>query len=90
MYVVTTEAYSMSELPGVDGTPLALHCWTPQPTSAVRGLLYYVHGIQSHAGWLFETGPELARRSVVTYALDRRGSGRSGGVAAVVGDASGY
>lgn len=68
------------ELAADDGPPLALHRWAPAEQSAVRAVLYYVHGIQSHAGWLFETGPELARRGVVTYALDRRGSGRSGGV----------
>jgi pimeloyl-ACP methyl ester carboxylesterase len=78
--VLTVEDYSVSEKSGVDGTPLALHCWTPSMRSTIRGLLYYVHGLQSHAGWLFETGPELAQRGVVTYALDRRGSGRSGGV----------
>jgi pimeloyl-ACP methyl ester carboxylesterase len=78
--VFTAEDYFMSEASGADGTPLALHCWAPSIRSTIRGLLYYVHGIQSHAGWLFETGPELAQRGVVTYALDRRGSGRSGGV----------
>ncbi|MET9416912.1 alpha/beta fold hydrolase [Streptomyces klenkii] len=60
-----------------DGTELALHRWAPQgpPTAAV----FYVHGIQSHAGWLFETGPELAGRGLAVFALDRRGSGTSGG-----------
>jgi alpha-beta hydrolase superfamily lysophospholipase len=60
-----------------DGTELALHHWTPgrPPTAAV----FYVHGIQSHAGWLFETGPELAARGLAVFALDRRGSGTSGG-----------
>jgi pimeloyl-ACP methyl ester carboxylesterase len=77
--MLTVETYSVSETSGVDDTPLALHCWAPPDRSAIRGLLYYVHGIQSHAGWLFETGPELAHRGVVTYVLDRRGSGRSGG-----------
>jgi pimeloyl-ACP methyl ester carboxylesterase len=78
--VLAVEDYSVLETSGADGTPLALHCWAPSMRSTIRGLLYYVHGIQSHAGWLFETGPELAQRGVVTYALDRRGSGRSGGV----------
>jgi alpha-beta hydrolase superfamily lysophospholipase len=72
-------AWRMTRQPAADGTPLTLHRWTPED-SAPRALLYYVHGIQSHAGWLFETGPELARRGVACYALDRRGSGRSGGV----------
>ena len=60
-----------------DGTELALHHWAPArpPAAAV----FYVHGIQSHAGWLFETGPELAARGLAVFALDRRGSGTSGG-----------
>ncbi|MEU8976307.1 alpha/beta hydrolase [Streptomyces monashensis] len=60
-----------------DGTELALHHWAPArpPAAAV----FYVHGIQSHAGWLFETGPELAARGLAVYALERRGSGTSGG-----------
>jgi alpha-beta hydrolase superfamily lysophospholipase len=78
--MLTVEAHALSETVSADGTPLALHRWAPPTRSASRGVLYYVHGIQSHAGWLFETGPELARRGVVTYALDRRGSGRSGGI----------
>jgi len=60
-----------------DGAPdLALHRWT-RPGN--RAVLFYVHGIQSHAGWLFETGPRLARGGVDVHVLDRRGSGRSGG-----------
>jgi alpha-beta hydrolase superfamily lysophospholipase len=68
------------QVAGADGTPLALHSWSPPEPVASRGLLFYIHGIQSHAGWLFETGPDLARRGVVTAALERRGSGRSGGM----------
>jgi alpha-beta hydrolase superfamily lysophospholipase len=60
----------------VDGTELALHCWAP---AKPRAALFYIHGIQSHAGWLFETGPQLAARDMAVVALDRRGSGRSGG-----------
>src|SRR5512142_1270016 len=71
--VLTVENHSVAETSGADGTPLALHSWAPSIRSTVRGLLYYVHGIQSHAGWLFETGAELAQRGVVTCVLDRRG-----------------
>jgi alpha-beta hydrolase superfamily lysophospholipase len=70
-------SYTISECTAPDGTTLALHRWTPPDPSA---LLFYVHGIQSHAGWLMETGPELARHGVASYALDRRGSGRSAGI----------
>ncbi|MEU4845690.1 alpha/beta hydrolase [Streptomyces gilvosporeus] len=70
------EAHRVESVTAADGTPLALHQWIPKnPKAAV----FYVHGLQSHAGWLFETGPELARRQIAVYAPDRRGSGSSGG-----------
>jgi alpha-beta hydrolase superfamily lysophospholipase len=69
------EPYSCTQLQRGD-ISLALHTWTStQPTTVV----FYVHGTQSHAGWLFETGPALARMGCVLYALERRGSGKSEG-----------
>ncbi len=59
-----------------DGVALALHAWA---AAKPRGAIFYIHGIQSHAGWLSETGRWLCSRGVSLYALDRRGSGRSGG-----------
>ncbi len=41
--------------------------------------LFYIHGIQSHSGWLFETGPFLAGMGINVIAMDRRGSGASEG-----------
>ena len=35
------------------------------------------HGIQSHAGWFFQSAEFLADRGHPVYAFDRRGSGRS-------------
>jgi alpha-beta hydrolase superfamily lysophospholipase len=55
---------------------LVLHRWMP---ARPRGVIFYVHGIQSNASWLFESGPFLASREVAVYVLDRRGSGVSGG-----------
>ncbi|MCX4882338.1 alpha/beta hydrolase [Streptomyces sp. NBC_00847] len=79
MSTLTTRSQDRTtlSLTASDGTELALHHWAPRrpPTAAV----FYVHGIQSHAGWLFETGPELAARGLAVFALDRRGSGTSGG-----------
>ncbi len=70
-----TESYSCTRLER-SGVGLALHSWTSaQPTTVV----FYVHGTQSHAGWLFETGPALARMGCALYALERRGSGKSDG-----------
>lgn len=72
-------ARSTEEFPAADGTPLSLHRWLPTDR-APEAALFYIHGLQSHAGWLFETGAELAGRGIAVYAPDRRGSGASGGL----------
>lgn len=74
--MVTETAFSLDHVRAGDGTELALHSWH---SSGADAAVCYVHGIQSHAGWLFETGPALAARGVELHTLDRRGSGRSGG-----------
>ncbi len=51
---------------------LAIHSWEATKPQA---LLCYIHGLQSHSGWLYETGPALAMQGVTVEALDRRGSG---------------
>jgi alpha-beta hydrolase superfamily lysophospholipase len=63
---------------------LALHAWVGTEPHTI---VFYVHGTQSHAGWMFETGPELARMGCAVFALDRRGSGTSEGAR---GDATSY
>jgi alpha-beta hydrolase superfamily lysophospholipase len=67
----TTEAWTTP-----DGCELVMHHWAPTRPAAV---IFYVHGLQSHAGWLFETGPDLSSQGVALAVMDRRGSGRSGG-----------
>jgi alpha-beta hydrolase superfamily lysophospholipase len=69
-------SYECRLLRSADDVGLALHIWR---THRARGSLFYIHGIQSHGGWLFETGPQLAQRGIQVFALDRRGSGRSEG-----------
>jgi len=59
-----------------NGVSLALHSWTSLKTTH---LIFYIHGIQSHSGWLFESGPYFAKNSISVFSLDRRGSGLSGG-----------
>lgn len=71
--------YFVHSLPAGDGVGLALHSWLPADSSRISAVLYYIHGIQSHAGWLLETAQTLVRYGIAVYALDRRGSGRSGG-----------
>jgi len=75
----TPEHYAVSSLTAADGVELALHAWLPADPAEVVGVLYYIHGIQSHAAWLIETARTLSRFGIAVYALDRRGSGRSSG-----------
>ncbi|MGW1074432.1 alpha/beta fold hydrolase [Streptomyces sp. NPDC002537] len=58
------------------GADLALHLWRPRE---IKGAVFYFHGLQSHAGWLWEVGPKFADNDIVFFALDRRGSGISTG-----------
>ena len=59
-----------------DGDVLALHMWLPKN---IKGAIFYFHGLQSHAGWLWEVGPQFADNDVAFFVLDRRGSGLSDG-----------
>lgn len=59
-----------------DGADLALHLWRPQK---IKGAVFYFHGLQSHAGWLWEVGPRFADNDIAFFCLDRRGSGISPG-----------
>ncbi|MFF2079102.1 alpha/beta hydrolase [Kitasatospora sp. NPDC058162] len=61
----------------VDGAELALHLWRPR--GPAKGAVFYFHGLQSHAGWQWEVGPQFADNDIAFYVLDRRGSGTSGG-----------
>lgn len=59
-----------------DGSGPALHLWRPRRT---KGAVFYFHGLQSHAGWLWEVGPRFADNDIAFFVLDRRGSGISPG-----------
>lgn len=61
----------------VGGEELALHTWRPREQP--KGAVFYFHGLQSHAGWLWEAGPRFADNDIAFHVLDRRGSGISGG-----------
>lgn len=61
-----------------DGAELALHLWRPR--TRIKGAVFYFHGLQSHAGWLWEVGPQFADNDIAFFVLDRRGSGISGGI----------
>ncbi|MBT2406191.1 MULTISPECIES: alpha/beta fold hydrolase [unclassified Streptomyces] len=66
------------------GADLALHVWRP---GTLKGAVFYFHGLQSHAGWLWEAGPQFADNDIAFYVLDRRGSGISEGERSEIPDA---
>jgi len=38
-------------------------------------IFVYLNGLESHAGWFSDTACDLAKKGIVVYGLDRRGSG---------------
>jgi alpha-beta hydrolase superfamily lysophospholipase len=40
-----------------------------------KGVVLYLHGIQSHSGWYVQSSEVLAEKGYTVYATDRRGSG---------------
>jgi alpha-beta hydrolase superfamily lysophospholipase len=68
-----------------DDLTLDLHVWRP---ARPRAAVFYFHGLQSHAGWLWETGPRFAEHGVALFVLDRRGSGTSEGTRGEIPDAA--
>lgn len=50
--------------------------WTP--VNANGHVIIYNNGLQSHAGWFYETAEKLSQSGYTVYAFDRIGSGRSG------------
>ncbi|HAA52642.1 MAG TPA: hypothetical protein DCE43_23205 [Planctomycetaceae bacterium] len=58
-----------------DGRRLSWQRWLP--SSAVRGYVVALHGIQSHGGWYEHSSRRLAEAGFEVCFLDRRGSGRN-------------
>lgn len=67
----------------IEGVDLALHSWVPAQIDAA---IFYFHGLQSHAGWLWEAGTLFANSNIAFFVLDRRGSGISDGVRNEIAD----
>jgi acylglycerol lipase len=61
-----------------DGEKLHYVTWVPA-TGKPSAVLLFLHGIASHAGWFAETAADLKEQGIAVYAMDRRGSGLSGG-----------
>jgi alpha-beta hydrolase superfamily lysophospholipase len=70
---------------GVGGVRIVYDTWTPEPASgaggdaAPRGVVVLSHGFGEHAGRYHHVAQRFGEAGLVTYALDHRGHGRSGG-----------
>lgn len=62
---------------GVGGVNIVYDVWTPD--TAPKAVLILSHGLGEHAGRYAHVAQRFGEAALVTYALDHRGHGRSGG-----------
>jgi alpha-beta hydrolase superfamily lysophospholipase len=73
---------------GVDDVRIVYDVWTPGATP--RGVVILAHGLGEHARRYDHVAARFGRDGLITYALDHRGHGRSGGKRVLVKDISEY
>ena len=73
---------------GVDDVRIVYDVWTPGFTP--RGVVILAHGLGEHARRYDHVAARFGREGLITYALDHRGHGRSGGKRVLVKDISEY
>ena len=73
---------------GVGGVRIVYDVWTPDVTP--RAVVILSHGFGEHARRYDHVAQRFGRDALVTYALDHRGHGRSGGKRVLVKDISEY
>ncbi|MDT5278330.1 MAG: hypothetical protein QOG95_5262 [Mycobacterium sp.] len=73
---------------GVGGVRIVYDVWTPDTTP--RGVVVLSHGFGEHARRYDHVAQRFGQDALVTYALDHRGHGRSGGKRVLVKDISEY
>jgi alpha-beta hydrolase superfamily lysophospholipase len=71
---------------GIGGLRIVYDVWTPD--IAPRAVVILAHGFGEHARRYDHVAQRLAEAGLVTYALDHRGHGRSGGKRVLVKDVS--
>ncbi|MCV7344710.1 alpha/beta hydrolase [Mycolicibacterium rhodesiae] len=62
---------------GVGGVRIVYDVWTPD--TEPRGVVVLSHGLGEHAGRYHHVAERFGQAGLITYALDHRGHGRSGG-----------
>jgi alpha-beta hydrolase superfamily lysophospholipase len=73
---------------GVGGVPIVYDVWTPDTTP--RGVVVLSHGYAEHARRYDHVAQRFGESGLLTYALDHRGHGRSGGKRVYLRDLSEY
>ena len=71
---------------GVDGVRIVYDVWTPDATP--RAVVILSHGLGEHARRYDHVAQRFGRDGLLTYALDHRGHGRSGGKRVLAKDIS--
>ncbi len=73
---------------GVGGVRIVYDVWTPDADP--RGVVVLAHGLGEHARRYDHVAQRLGESGLITYALDHRGHGRSGGKRVYLRDISEY
>jgi alpha-beta hydrolase superfamily lysophospholipase len=73
---------------GLGGARIVYDVWTPE--TAPRAVVVLAHGLGEHARRYDHVAQRFGAAGLVTYALDHRGHGRSGGKRVLVRDISEY
>lgn len=73
---------------GVGGVRIVYDTWVPE--GEPRGVVVLSHGLGEHAGRYHHVARRFGEAGLVTYALDHRGHGRSGGKRVYLRDLSEY
>lgn len=81
--------HSEHRFTGVGGVEIVYDVWTPA-TGAARGVIVLAHGYAEHARRYDHVVARFGAAGLITYALDHRGHGRSGGKRVYLRDFSEY
>ena len=72
-------SHSEHSFDGADGVRIVYDVWTPAAPGGAVGVVVLAHGYAEHARRYDHVAARLGEAGLVTYALDHRGHGRSGG-----------
>jgi alpha-beta hydrolase superfamily lysophospholipase len=81
-------AHSERSFDGVDGVRIVYDVWTPD--TQPRGLVILAHGYGEHARRYDHVAARFGAAGLITYAIEHRGHGRSGGKRVYLRDISEY